>query len=79
MPGAIDGQILGPVPVIQQTPEGFFEGVSTEEEDDGDQESETDEAEEKSIVTEDPDHAPAFSFLKRISSWITTPTDQFES
>ena len=40
---------------------------------------ETDEAEEKSIVTEDPDHAPAPSFLKRISSWITTPTDQFES
>ena len=78
VPGAIDGQILGPVPVIQQTPEGFFEGASSEE-GDGEQEGEAEQAEEKSIVNEDSDHAPAPSFLKRMSSWIITPTDQIES
>ena len=68
--GSIDGQILGPV--IEQTPDAFFEATSTDE-------GETDEAQAKGIVNEDPDHPPAPSFLKRMSNWIITPTDQIES
>ena len=74
--GSIDGQILGPV--IEQTPEGFFEGASSEE-GDGDQEGEADQVEEESVVKEDSGRAPAPSFLKRMSSWIITPTDHIES
>ena len=73
--GSIDGQILGPV--IEQTPDGFFEGAAAEE-GDGDQQGQEDKADKESIVSEDPDHVPAPSFLKRLSNWIT-PTDQIES
>jgi len=76
VPGAIEGQTLGPV--IEQTPEGFFEGASSEQ-GDGDQEGEADQVEEESIVKEDSGRAPAPSFLKRMSSWIITPTDHIES
>jgi hypothetical protein len=64
------GSIEGPVvdPVIQQTPEGFFEGATSEE---AEAES-TDEISEEIVERTDPSHMPAPSFLKRISSWIAT-------
>ena len=70
--GAIEGQILEPV--IEQTPEGFFEGATTEEVE-GDQ---ADQADEEVASNEDADRVPEPSFLKRFSSWII-PTDQIES
>ena len=67
--GKIDGQILGPV--IEQTPEGFFEGASTEDvEEDQQNENDDDIAE-----NEGSDNVAAPSFLKRISSWITPTND----
>ena len=67
--GKIDGQILGPV--IEQTPEGFFEGASTEDVEE-DQQNENDE---DIAENEDSDNVAAPSFLKRISSWITPTND----
>ena len=67
--GKIDGQILGPV--IEQTPEGSFEGASTEDVEE-DQQNENDE---DIAENEDSDNVAAPSFLKRISSWITPTND----
>jgi len=64
--GAIEGQPLGPV--IEGTPEAFFEGASTEE-GNGEQ---AEQVEEDTIANENPDHKPAPTFLKRFSSWMST-------
>ena len=70
--GAIDGQMLEPV--IEQTPEGFFEGAAAEETDG----QPSEQADEEVASNEDSDHVSEPSFLKRLSNWIT-PTDQIES
>ena len=67
--GTIDGQILNPV--IEQNPEGFFEGASTKDVEE-DQQNQNDEG---IAENEDSDNVAAPSFLKRISSWITPTND----
>ena len=67
--GAIDAQMLSPV--IEQTPEVFFEGASGEEVD-GDQ---VDQIDEEIVKNEDSDRIPEPSFLKRFSSWIAPKND----